>query len=127
MAVYMASFAKDTAGKMVAIWFPISAFIALGLEHSVANMFIIPLGSELLPSRPRGPSGPMPAVVGPRMPRSHRPLPLAPAVFSGAAVTWKTFLLSNLLPVTLGNIVGGAVCVGAAFCAAYGTAFSKKE
>jgi len=92
MAVYMASFAKDTAGKMVAIWFPISAFIALGLEHSVANMFIIPLG-----------------------------------IFSGAAVTWKTFLLSNLLPVTLGNIVGGAVCVGAAFCAAYGTAFSKKE
>ena len=41
----MASFAKDLPGKMVAIWFPISAFIALGLEHSVANMFIIPLGS----------------------------------------------------------------------------------
>ena len=34
----MASFAKDLPGKMVAIWFPISAFIALGLEHSVANM-----------------------------------------------------------------------------------------
>ena len=44
MAVYLASFAKDLAGKMVAIWFLISSFIALGLEHSVANMFIIPLG-----------------------------------------------------------------------------------
>jgi formate/nitrite transporter len=85
MAVYLASFAKDVAGKMVPIWFCISAFIALGLEHSVANMFIIPLG-----------------------------------IFSGAAVTWKAFLLANLLPVTLGNIVGGAVCVAAGFSKAYG-------
>jgi formate/nitrite transporter len=85
MAVYLASFAKDAAGKMVPIWFCISAFVALGLEHSVANMFIIPLG-----------------------------------IFSGAAVSWKAFLLKNLLPVTLGNIIGGAVCVGAAFCMAYG-------
>jgi formate/nitrite transporter len=85
MAVYLASFAKDLPGKMTAIWFCISAFVALGMEHSVANMFIIPLG-----------------------------------IFSGAAVTWKAFLLNNLLPVTLGNIVGGAICVGAAFCMAYG-------
>ena len=44
MAVYVQSFAKDMVGKMTAIWFLISAFVALGLEHSVANMFIIPLG-----------------------------------------------------------------------------------
>ena len=44
MAVWMASMAKDLPGKIVAIWFPISAFVALGLEHSVANMFIVPLG-----------------------------------------------------------------------------------
>jgi formate/nitrite transporter len=85
MAVYMASFAKDLPGKMVAIWFPISAFIALGLEHSVANMFIIPLG-----------------------------------IMSGAAVSWKTFFLKNLLPVTLGNIIGGAFFVAAAFSFTYG-------
>lgn len=85
MAVYLASFAKDAAGKMVPIFFCISAFVALGLEHSVANMFIIPLG-----------------------------------IFSGAAVSWKSFLLSNLLPVTLGNIIGGALCVGTFFCMAYG-------
>merc|ERR1712006_68535 len=88
MAVYLASFAKDVIGKMVAIWFCISAFVALGLEHSVANMFIIPLG-----------------------------------IFSGASVTWKAFLLKNLLSVTLGNIVGGAVCVAAVYSWAYG----KKE
>jgi len=87
MAVYLASFSKDVAGKMVSIWFCISAFVALGLEHSVANMFIIPLG-----------------------------------IMNGAAVTWKAFFLKNLLPVTLGNIVGGAVCVAAAFCQFYGSA-----
>jgi len=91
MAVYLASFASDMGGKMVAIWFLISSFVALGLEHSVANMFIIPLG-----------------------------------IFSGASVSWKAFFMSNLLPVTLGNIVGGAVMVAAVFSAAYGT-WLKKE
>ena len=81
----MASFARDATGKFVAIWLPISAFVALGLEHSVANMFIIPLG-----------------------------------IFSGAAVSWKAFFLANLLPVTLGNIVGGAVAVAAVFSFMYG-------
>ena len=90
MAVYMASMARDVTGKMVAIWFPISAFIALGLEHSVANMFLVPFG-----------------------------------IFNGAAVTWKAFLLNNLLPVTLGNIIAGTVCVAGAFSWAYGTLGKK--
>jgi len=47
MAVWMASGCSDLASKMVAIWFPISAFVAMGLEHSVANMAIIPLGMFL--------------------------------------------------------------------------------
>jgi len=85
MAVYLASFTKDVVGKMTCIWFIISAFVALGLEHSVANMFIIPLG-----------------------------------IFSGAAVSWKAFLLKNLLPVTLGNIAGGALMVAAVYSWAYG-------
>lgn len=92
MAVYLASFAKDVAGKMVAIWFIISSFVALGLEHSVANMFIIPLG-----------------------------------ILSGAPVTWKAFVMKNLVPVTLGNIAGGAIMVAAVFCAAYGTWLSKED
>mmetsp|Transcript_38936 Transcript_38936/g.125869 ORF Transcript_38936/g.125869 Transcript_38936/m.125869 type:complete len:213 (-) Transcript_38936:212-850(-) len=44
MATYMSLQAKDTTGKFVAIWLPISAFVALGLEHTVANMFLLPLG-----------------------------------------------------------------------------------
>ncbi|KAJ1616245.1 formate/nitrite transporter family member [Pavlovales sp. CCMP2436] len=44
MAVWMASGCSDLVSKAVAIWFPISSFVAMGLEHSVANMAIIPLG-----------------------------------------------------------------------------------
>eukprot|EP00525_Craspedostauros_australis_P003995 CAMPEP_0198125214 /NCGR_PEP_ID=MMETSP1442-20131203/42053_1 /TAXON_ID= /ORGANISM="Craspedostauros australis, Strain CCMP3328" /LENGTH=185 /DNA_ID=CAMNT_0043784781 /DNA_START=16 /DNA_END=573 /DNA_ORIENTATION=+ len=85
MAVYMASGCSSMAGKMTAVWFPISAFVALGLDHSVANMFIIPLG-----------------------------------IMRGAKITMSQFLLKNLIPVTLGNIVGGAICVMAPFGMTFG-------
>jgi len=92
MAVYMASGCASLAGKMVAVYFPISAFVALGLDHSVANMFIIPLG-----------------------------------MMRGAQVTVADFLLKNLIPVTLGNIVGGALCVMGLYGSAYGNWFKAKE
>jgi formate/nitrite transporter FocA (FNT family) len=79
-------------GKMTAVWFPISAFVALGLDHSVANMFIIPLG-----------------------------------ILRGAKVTVADMFLKNLVPVTLGNIVGGALCVMAPFGINFGTWGKKKN
>lgn len=92
MAVYMASGCASLAGKMVAVYFPISAFVALGLDHSVANMFIIPLG-----------------------------------MMRGAEITVSDFLMRNLLPVTLGNIVGGALCVMGLYGSAYGNWFKSKD
>jgi formate/nitrite transporter len=92
MAVYMASGCSSMIGKMTAVWFPISAFVALGLDHSVANMFIIPL-----------------------------------AMLRGADITIKQMFLKNLIPVTLGNIVGGALCVMAPFGSAFGNWGKKKE
>lgn len=92
MSVYMASGCASLAGKMIAVWFPISAFVALGLEHSVANMFIIPLG-----------------------------------MMRGANVSTMDFLTKNLLPVTLGNIVGGALCVMGLYGTTFGTWFKPKE
>jgi len=92
MAVYMASGCASLAGKMVAVWFPISAFVALGLDHSVANMFIIPLG-----------------------------------MMRGAPITISDFLVKNLIPVTLGNIVGGALCVMGLYGSAYGNWFKSKD
>lgn len=79
-------------GKMTAVWFPISAFVALGLDHSVANMFILPLGMM------RG------------------------ASISAADALWK-----NLVPVTLGNIVGGAACVMMPFGVNFGSWFQTKS
>lgn len=48
-------------------------------------------------------------------------------ILSGAPVTWKAFVMKNLVPVTLGNIAGGAIMVAAVFCAAYGTWLSKED
>ena len=91
MAVYMASGCSSMPGKMTAVYFPISAFVALGLDHSVANMFMIPLG-----------------------------------MLRGADITAKTFIFKNLIPVTLGNIVGGALCVMGPFGSVFGN-WGKKE
>lgn len=92
MAVYMASGCATMSGKIVSVFFPISAFVALGLDHSVANMFLIPLG-----------------------------------MLRGADITTAQFLYNNLIPVTLGNIVGGALCVMAPFGSSFGKWFKAKE
>lgn len=84
LAVWLAFASKDITGKILAIWFPVMAFVAMGFEHSVANMFFIPT-----------------------------------AIFYGADVSWSSFLIDNLLPATLGNIVGGGGMVGLLYWYAY--------
>lgn len=91
IAVWM-SFAADTVqGKAIAIFFPVMLFVLCGFEHSVANMYYIPAG--LLEAAKTG------------------------AVVDGLNI--GTFLLNNLLPVTLGNIIGGAGMVGAGYWLIY--------
>jgi len=85
MAVYLATSAQDLTGKMVGIWFPISMFVAIGFEHSVANMFTLPAG-----------------------------------LLSGAPLTIKEVFMKNLIPVTIGNIIGGAGIVGIGFALTFG-------
>ncbi|NLP43511.1 MAG: formate/nitrite transporter family protein [Peptococcaceae bacterium] len=95
LAVWMASAAKDIAGKMLAIFFPIWLFITSGFEHSIANMYYIPIGI-LAKSNPAW---------------------VAEALTLGATIEqlnmlhWGGFL-KNIVPVTLGNIVGGSFFVG---------------
>lgn len=88
LALYLSLAAGDGISKAVLIWFPITAFVALGFEHSVANMTFIPLGIFI------GQSEIYQATQG--------------AVTLTAS--WGG-LVNNLIPVTLGNIVGGAVFV----------------
>lgn len=85
MAVWMALAGRSVVDKAVAIVFPISAFVAAGFEHSIANMYFIPLAMLLQAS------GESSAAAG--------------------AITWLGFI-GNLIPVILGNLVGGSVLVG---------------
>jgi len=91
LAVWLGLAGRSVVDKIFAIILPISAFVAAGFEHSVANMYFIPLGILLQEQV---------ATAG---------LP---------AVTWAG-LIANLIPVTLGNIAGGAVLVAAVYHLVY--------
>lgn len=88
----MAIGADSLASKAVGIYLTISSFVAIGFEHSIANMFIIPMAMNL-----------------------------------GGDITWNTFITQNLVPVTLGNIIGGAVMVAAAYSYCYGRLGQSKS
>jgi formate/nitrite transporter len=96
LAVYLCFSGRSVTDKILAILFPITAFVALGFEHSIANMYFIPAGL-LLKNDPQV-------------------LAAAQASLGGipdlSNLTISGFILDNLLPVTIGNIIGGAVFVG---------------
>ena len=93
LAVFLAISSDDIIGKILGIWFPIMAFVTIGFEHVVANMFFIPVG-----------------------------------IFLGG-VSWTEFFVNNMVPATLGNIVGGAIFVAAVYWWTYlrGTSPKKAE
>ncbi len=97
LAVWVSFAAKDAAGKVIALFYPIVVFVVCGFEHSVANMFYCPAGLFAL-SCPEY-AGLLKAEAG--------------------VLTWGNFILKNLVPVTLGNIVGGAVFVGGVYWRVY--------
>jgi formate/nitrite transporter len=97
LAVWMALAARQTVGKIFAIFFPIMGFVAIGFEHCVANMYFIPSGIFL---------------------KSWAGI-AAPAGFDPGSLGWISFLWKNLLPVTLGNLIGGGVFVGMSYWGAY--------
>ncbi len=84
LAIWLCFASHRVSGKILSIIFPISAFVALGFEHSVANMYLIPIG-----------------------------------MLAGGNTIDVTALLANLIPVTLGNIVGGGVFVALVYWLAY--------
>ena len=100
LAIFMASTSKRVIGKIFAIFFPIMTFVASGYEHSVANMFFIPNG-----------------ILMKHIPGIVAASGLTPDQV--ATMTWKGFFLNNLLPVTLGNMVGAFVFVVLLFWTAY--------
>jgi formate transporter len=98
LAVWLCMSARTTTDKILAIIFPITAFVAAGFEHSVANMYFIPMGLLIKSFAPAG----FWELIG-----------KTPADY--ATLTWGAFFLKNLLPVTIGNIIGGVGFVGLAY------------
>jgi formate transporter len=98
LAVWLAYAGRSVTDKIVALILPVSAFIAAGFEHCVANMYFLPL-AWLMISMGKVPDG-----------------------FDASVITLSG-IVHNLVPVTLGNIVGGAVLVGAVYWTIYRAAF----
>src|SRR3989338_2950020 len=96
LAVWLCMSGRTTTDKILSILFPITAFVALGFEHSIANMYFIPMGILL---------------------KNNSAVLEAAAVLSAkvndfSCLTMQGLFMKNLLPVTLGNIIGGGVLVG---------------
>ena len=91
ISVWISFSAEEAAGKIIGLFLPIMLFVISGYEHCVANMYFIPAGI------------------------------LASKEYNIAVTTlsWKTMFLSNLLPVTIGNVIGGALIVGCGYYLAY--------
>jgi formate transporter len=102
IAVWLTFSARTTTDKILAIIFPITAFVAASFEHSVANMYFIPMGLLIKQFAPAA------------FWASDALAKATPAITIEAfsKLTWGNFFINNLIPVTLGNIVGGAGMVG---------------
>jgi len=96
LAVWMSYGARSLVDRVVAVVFPVAAFAAIGFEHSIANMYLIPVGIFAAADLDAG----------------------TVASVARTAPTWAGFL-RNLVPVTLGNIVGGTLLVAAVYWAVY--------
>jgi formate transporter len=102
LAVWLTYSARTTTDKILAVLFPITAFVAAGFEHSVANMYFIPIGLLV--------KGGAPAEFWNQIGKTA-------ADYSG--LTWQGFLINNLIPVTIGNIIGGTMLVGVIYWRIY--------
>ncbi|MGR5117557.1 formate transporter FocA [Vibrio astriarenae] len=95
LAIWMTFSAANALTKALLMILPVSMFVSSGFEHSVANMFMVPLGIVISHFAPE---------------QFWQTVAAEPQQYSDLTVS--TFLMANLIPVTLGNIFGGAVLVG---------------
>ncbi len=95
LAIWMAFGARTITDKMFAVLLPVAMFVASGFEHSIANMFMVPTGIMIHHYAP---------------PEFWTLIGRNPSEF--ADITSANFIINNLIPVTIGNIIGGGVIVG---------------
>ena len=102
LAIWLTYSARSVTDKILAIIFPISAFVAAGFEHSVANMYFLPIGLAI---KEWGSDS------------FYETSGLAPGEFSH--LTLSNAVVENLIPVTIGNVIGGSVMVGLVYWLIY--------
>jgi formate/nitrite transporter len=101
LAVWMSVASTSAGGKILAIFFPIMAFVASGFEHSIANMYFIPIGLFIAAADPA-------------------------VALANTGLTWGGFV-NNLIPVTIGNMIGGVLLVGILYWLVYLKPSKEKE
>jgi formate transporter len=102
LAIWLTFSARTTTDKILSILFPITAFVTAGFEHSVANMYFIPVGLFI--------KGGAPAEFW---------IQIGKTTANYGSLTWQAFIFNNLIPVTIGNIIGGTVMVGVVYWLIY--------
>jgi formate transporter FocA len=102
LAVWLSFSARSVVDRVVAVTLPVTAFVASGFEHSIANMYLVP---EAILVRRRAPGSFLASIDTSRA--AHPDL------------RWDRFLVHNLVPVTLGNVIGGALLVGLVYWFVY--------
>ncbi len=95
LAVWLTMGGRTATDKILAVLFPITAFVAAGFEHSVANMYFIPIGLLIKAGAP-----------------ASFWSDIGKTTADYADLTWTNFFVANLIPVSIGNIIGGALLVG---------------
>jgi formate transporter len=102
LAVWLTFSARTTTDRILAIVPPIAAFVAAGFEHSIANMYFIPIAMFIKAGAP-----------------AEFWVAIGRTAADYASLTWGAFLFNNLLPVTIGNIIGGTLLVGVVYWFVY--------
>jgi formate transporter len=102
LAVWLTYSARTTTDKILAIIPPVAAFVAAGFEHCVANMYFIPLGLFV--------KAVAPAAFWTEIGKTAADYP---------DLTWGNLFTNNLIPVTIGNVIGGTLLVGAVYWFVY--------
>jgi formate transporter len=102
LAVWLTYSARTVTDRILAVIPPVTAFVAAGFEHSVANMYFIPMGLSIKATAPEA-----------FWTSIHK------TAADYADLTWRNFFVNNLIPVTVGNVIGGAVLVGAVYWFVY--------
>ncbi len=97
IAILLAITADDVIGKFFGVWFPIMAFVSSGFEHCVANMYFLPSGKFLMDWYPD--------VIAKK----------GGLLLANGGLSWSDIWLWNLIPVSIGNIVGGFLFIGVTY------------